>query len=199
VTKDLQTLALVFVFALASTAGVATQEKEKAAAPAPKAAATPVNVTPLKVQVVIARYQGEKKISSMPYTLTMNANNRANLRMGTKIPVMMVSQAMPQQTQDGKQIPQVGPIQYQDVGTNIDCSSTQLDDGRFMLMISVDDSSVYPDEQLPGGSKGNPSFRSFRSSNTMILRNGETGQFTTATDKVTSETVKVDVTLTVVK
>jgi len=197
VTKCLQTLAFVFVFvfALGSTALVATQEKEKAPAPAPKAAVMP-NATPLKVQVVIARYQGEKKISSMPYTLTMNASNRANLRMGTKIPVMMVSQAMPQ-TQDGKPIPQVGPIQYQDVGTNIDCSSTQLDDGRFMLTISVDDSSVYPDDGVPGGSKGNPSFRSFRASNSMVLRNGETGQFTTATDKVTGETVKVDVTLTV--
>ena len=31
----------------------------------------------------------------------------------------------------------------------------------------------------------------------MILKNGETGQFTTATDKVTGETVKIDVTLTV--
>jgi len=200
VTKHLPTLVFVFVFvfALGSTALVATQEKEKAPAPAPKAAVMP-NATPLKVQVVIARYQGDKKISSMPYTLTMNAGNRANLRMGAKIPVMMVISTGQTQVVDGKTIPQVGPIQYQDVGTNIDCSSTQLDDGRFMLNISVDDSSVYPDDQLPGGSKGNPSFRSFRSSNTMILRNGETGQFTTATDKVTTETVKVDVTLTVMK
>ena len=33
----------------------------------------------------------------------------------------------------------------------------------------------------------------------MVLKDGETGQFTTATDKVSGETVKVDVTLTVVK
>jgi hypothetical protein len=33
----------------------------------------------------------------------------------------------------------------------------------------------------------------------MVLKNGDTGQFTTATDKVTGETVKVDVTLTVLK
>jgi hypothetical protein len=33
----------------------------------------------------------------------------------------------------------------------------------------------------------------------MVLKNGEPGQFTTATDKVTGETVKVDVTLTVMK
>ena len=197
--KPLQILTLVLAFALASTAIASTQEKEKPAAPAPKVAMDPTNVTPLKVQIVIARYQGEKKISSMPYTLTMNANNRANLRMGTKIPIMMVSAAPDVKTPDGKPIPQIGPIQYQDVGTNIDCGSTAVSDGRFMLNITVDDSSIYPDEQPSGGSKGNPSFRSFRATNTMVLKNGETGQFTTATDKITGETVKVDVTLTVVK
>jgi hypothetical protein len=190
----LQTLAFVLAFALAATTVASGQEKEKekTPAPAPKASAP---VTALKVQVVIGRYQGDKKISSMPYTLSMNAGHHANLRMGTKIPVMMMTTAnLPKDT------PQVGPIQYQDVGTNIDCGSTALDDGRFMLTISVDDSSVYPDgDQPPGGTKGNPSFRSFRAANTMVLRNGETGQFTTATDKVTGETVKVDVTLTVMK
>jgi len=194
VTKQLQTLAFAFVFALASTAIVATQEKEKPPAPAPKAAPSPVNATLLKVQVVIARYQGEKKLSSMPYTLTLNGNSHANLRMGTKIPISMTAFAnMP------KDAPQGGPVQYQDVGTNIDCSATQIEDGRYLLAISVDDSSVYPDGQVPGGAQGNPSFRSFRANNSMALRNGETGQFTTASDKVTGETVKVDVTLTVMK
>ena len=124
----------------------------------------------------------------------MKSGGHANIRMGTKIPITMLSMAnVP------KDAPVGGPIQYQDVGTNIDCTSMQTDDGRYLLTISLDDSSVYPDEQLPGGAKGNPSFRSFRANNTMILKNGETGQFTTATDKVTGETVKVDVTLTVVK
>lgn len=190
-TKHLQTLGCVFVFALASSAIVRTQEKPAAQVKDMKELATP-----LKVQVVIARYQGEKKISSMPYTLTMNAGNRANLRMGTKIPVMMLSGAP--QVVDGKPMPQIGPIQYQDVGTNIDCGATTLDGGRYLLALTVDDSSVYPDEQ-PGGAKGNPSFRSFRATNSMMLKSGETGQFTTATDKVTGETVKIDVTLTVMK
>ena len=193
-TKHLQTLALVSSVALASTAIVRAQDKPAAAAKEAKAP-----VVPLKVQVVISRYQGEKKISSMPYALTLNAGNRSTLRMGTQVPVMMVSPA-PAQVVDGKTIPQLGPIQYKDVGTNIDCSSTALDDGRFLLSITVDDSSVYPDEQSAlAGSKGNPWFRSFRASNSMVLKNGETGQFTTATDKVSGEIVKVDVTLTVMK
>jgi hypothetical protein len=113
VTKHLQTLAFVFAFALASTAIASTQEKEKPTPPPPQKASTPMplNVTPLKVQVVFARYQGEKKISSMPYTLTMNANNHANLRMGTKIPIVTMTFAnMP------KDSPQAGSVNYQDVG-----------------------------------------------------------------------------------
>jgi hypothetical protein len=195
VTKHLQTLAFVFVFALTSTAIAGTQEKDKPPAPAPKPLAT---TTPLKVQVVISRSQGEKKISSMPYSLTMNSGNRSNLRMGSQVPVTVLP-AGPAQSADGKATPQVAPYQYKDIGTNIDCSSTALDDGRFLMSITVDDTSVYPDEQASGAVKGNPSFRSFRASNSMVLKNGETGQFTMATDKVTGETVKVDVTLTVMK
>jgi type II secretory pathway component GspD/PulD (secretin) len=193
VTKPFKTLAFVCVVALASTAGQA-QEK----APAPAAATrsgTPINATPLKVQVVIARYQGEKKISSLPYTLTMNANNHASLRMGTSMPVVMFSTPDPA-TPKGVAPP--APVQYRDIGTNIDCASTALDEGRYLLSMTVDDSSVYPDEP-PSGARNGPSFRSFRAINAMILKNGETGQFTTATDKMTGETVKIDVTLTVMK
>jgi type II/III secretion system protein len=194
VTKHLQTLAFACAFALASTAFVSTQEKDKEKTPTPAArAAAALNTTPLKLQIVIGRYQGEKKISSMPYTMSVLAGNGAHLRMGTRIPVMMVTT-----TNTPKDTPQVGPVQYQDVGTNIDCSATALDDGRFALTMTLEDSSVYPDDQPPGV-RGNPSFRSFRATNGFVLKNGETGQFTTAADKVTGETVKVDVTLTVLK
>jgi hypothetical protein len=192
VTKQLQTLAFVFAFALVSTALVRTQERDQEKAPTPAPVKTAAPTVPLKIQIVIARYQGEKKISSMPYNLSMLAGTHANLRMGTKVPVAVAMINVP------KDAPVSGPIQYQDVGTNIDCGATALDDGRFSLNVTIDDSSIYPPDE-PSNSRGNPSFRSFRASNGMVLRNGETGQFTTATDKVTGETVKVDVTLTVVK
>ena len=196
-TKHLQTLAFVFVFALASTAVARAQENDKPPAPAPKPAAAPV--TPLKIQVVISRYQGERKISSLPYNLTTNVGNRATIRMGTQVPVMRLATGQTDGA-DAKAMPQAGPIQYKDVGTNLDCLSTAFDDGRFLLSLTIDDSSVYPDERTTSGEpKGNPSFRSFRASNSMVLKNGETGQFTTATDKVSGEIVKVDVTLTVMK
>jgi len=194
VTKHLQTIALVFGFALASSVIVRTQEKP--APPAPKPA--PASVTPLKVSVVVSRFQGEKKLSSLPYTLSVNAGSRATLRMGAKVPVMMMMTAnMP------KDLPQGGPVQYQDVGTSIDCSvSAVQDDGRFRVEITIDDPSVYGEGPNPTDNKpppGNPSFRSFRASDSMVLRDGQTSQFTTATDKVSGEIVKVDVTLTVVK
>ena len=112
-TRHLQTIALVFAFALASSVIVRSQEKPAPAAP--KLAAAPV--TPLKVSVVVSRFQGEKKLSSLPYTLSVNAGSRATLRMGAKVPVMMMMTAnMP------KDLPQGGPVQYQDVGTSIDCN-----------------------------------------------------------------------------
>jgi hypothetical protein len=189
-------LSIGLAFALSAMALVSAQEKEKEKTPAAAAkTAVPVNPMALKVQVMIGRYQGEKKVAGMPYTLTVvntGPGSHATLRMGAKIPVVMMMMAnVP------KDAPAGGPVQYQDVGTNIDCFTTEVDNGRYMVTITVDDSSVYPDEQ--GASKGNPSFRSFRATNALILRNGETGQFTAATDKVTGETVKVDVTLTVMK
>ena len=194
-TKHLQTIALVFAFALASSVIVRTQEKPAPPA-APKPTAAPV--TPLKVSVVVSRFQGEKKLSSLPYTLSVNAGSRGTLRMGAKVPVMMMMTAnMP------KDMPQGGPIQYQDVGTSIDCFvSNAQDDGRFRVEITIDDSSVYGDGPNPSDNKpppGNPTFRSFRASDSMVLKDGQTSQFTTATDKVSGEIVKVDVTLTVVK
>lgn len=182
--RSVPTLALVVICAAGGSAVVRTQEPAAPAKP-------PASSVPLKVTVVISRSQGEKKISSMPYTLSVTGSH-ASLRLGTKIPVMMVSAAA---QADGK-----SPVQYQDVGTNIDCDVKTLDEGRFMLNLVVDDSSVYADEQAPpGGTRGNPSFRSFRASNSVVLRDGQTGQLTSATDKLTGETVRVDVTLTVMK
>jgi hypothetical protein len=194
VTKHLQTIALVFAFALASTAVVRAQEKP--AAPAAKPAPAPA--IPLKVTVLVSRFQGEKKLSSLPYTLSVNAGSRATLRMGAKVPVMMMTFAnMPKDTPAG------GPIQYQDVGTDIDCYvSTVQDDGRYRIEITLSDTSVYGDGPTATDNRpapGNPSFRSFRATDSMVLRDGQTAQFTTATDKVSGEIVKVDVTLAVVK
>jgi hypothetical protein len=190
-------MSLVFAFALASSAVVRTQEKP---APVPVAKPAPAPTIPLKLNILVSRYQGEKKISSLPYTMSITAGGgQATLRMGAKVPVMMIT-AAPSVPPNA---PAIGPVQYQDVGTNIDCTvSNALEDGRFRVVITIDDSSVYGDPPSPGENRpapGNPTFRSFRASDSMVLRDGQTSQVTTATDKVSGEIVKVDVTLTIVK
>jgi hypothetical protein len=200
VTKYRQSLALVFALALAWPAAAPAQEKP---APAP-AKAAPAAVIPLKVQVVVSRFQGEKKISSLPYMLSVNAGSKATLRMGAQVPVMMITApASPVKGPDGNAIAAVGPIQYRDVGTNIDCTVERpTDDGRFQIALTFDDSSVYGEGLAPGTNAppaGNPSFRSFRASDSLMLKDGQTAQFTTATDKVSGDVIKVDVTLTVVR
>jgi hypothetical protein len=162
---------------------------------------TPSAVAPvsIRVQVVLSRYQGEKKVSSLPYTITVNMDDRnrnngqANLRLGTQVPIT----AMSRQSGDSN-APMVPTVQYRDVGTNIDCIATALDDGRFKLNLTVEDSSV---ETGPGSTDNaaHPAFRSFRTSDTVLLRDGQSAQYSTATDRVSGDVWKVDVTLNVVK
>jgi hypothetical protein len=58
---------------------------------------------------------------------------------------------------------------------------------------------VYPEAKIPADGVRGPWLQSFRSSQTLILKDCQTTQYTTATDKVSGEVVKIDVTLTVVK
>ncbi len=158
---------------------------------------------PLRVQLVISRYDGDRKISSQPYTLSVNATPKtmppqpARLRMGAEVPVSGFVPASP----DGKP-PVGGPVQYKAIGTNIDCFASPQDDGRYALDITVEDTSVYAsDKAVPGtmANSGTPVFRSFKLTNTVVLRDGQSAQFTAATDKITGETVKLDVTVNALK
>jgi hypothetical protein len=160
------------------------------------------DVAPLKVQIAITRWQGDKKVSSTPYTLSMNVpltqsgppSRPANLRMGTKVPIVMMS-APPVPGPEGKEV-HAGPIQYQDIGTNIDCFARVIDGGRYVIDVSIEETSLL---DAPGKANEHPSIRSFRASDSVVLKDGQSGQFTAATDKLTGEVTKVDVTLTVVK
>ena len=54
--------------------------------------------------------------------------------------------------------------QYKDVGTNIDCNTGILDDGRFRVELSIEDSSV--EQQSRAGDP--PPLRSFRVTNSTL-------------------------------
>ena len=176
--------------------------------PASIARRTPSVWTPLKVTVVLSRYQGEKRVSSMPYVLGVTAGGTApgpktTLRMGTDVPVVVTvfgGGGGP----DGKTTPQ-SSYNYRNVGTNIDCTASgdETTAGLFHLSLTITDSSIGLDTSKRTGSQSIvpdvPSFRNFNSSFTALLRDGQTTQYTSATDPVTGELMKIDVTLNVMK
>jgi len=177
---------------------VVAQEKP-AAAPA---AAKPVDTTPtahrsrptpvpLKVTVTLSRHRGDKRISSMPYVIGVTANSlKTTLRMGVDVPTPTTG-AMP-----------VSSVSYKSVGTNIDCTASSDDalPGLFQLTLIVSDSSVALDgEKRAGLATDMPIFRNFNSSFTAMLRDGQAVQYTSATDPVTGEMMKIDVALALMK
>src|SRR5687768_9448963 len=98
-----------------------------AAAPLVAQEQTPVRITaqvPLRVQLVVSRFQGDKKINSVPYTLSVvaNDNKTTHLRMGVDVPV----------AKDG------GPsYSYRSVGTSIECSAQALEGSAYKLALQL--------------------------------------------------------------
>ncbi len=151
-------------------------------------------LVPLKIDLVVSRTAGDKKISSLPYSLWITANERqqTSLRMGVQVPVSSTRVA-------GKDDPPPPAYTYRDVGTNIDCTATTIADGRFSVRIVLNDSAIQFDGKETRAVPGLPSFRSFSASFTLLLKDGQSAMYTSATDPVSGETLKVDVTLNVLK
>ena len=160
-----------------------------------KVAETGKGVVPLKVTVVFSEYDGEKKLSSLPYALFLKADESSHfvgrVRMGVRVPIWT----------GGKD----SAIQYQDVGSNLDCFAQAAEDGKYMLDLSLERSSIYPNSsEYPAASKPDeqphqPLVRQFRANLALMLRDGQTTQNTIATDPLNGHIVKVEVTLNVVK
>ena len=155
---------------------------------------------PLRVQLVVARYQGEKKLSSLPYTLSVvaNDNDKTSLRMGVEVPI---PQTVFSSSKEGQSSTPQTSYSYRSVGTNIDCSARTIDEGVFKLDLWVSDSSVFAaDKGTDPGRVGVPvTIRNFTSTFNVVLRDGQTVQHTAATDPVSGEVLRIDVTLTVLK
>lgn len=219
--RHLRTLAAVFVLALVAGSGLRAQgqadadakakaeatakEAQQQNAEALKRAEARTRLIPLSIDVVVTRYQGEKKISSLPYLLAVNTNDNSpggvcQLRMGASVPIP--SLIVPPGNQAGAPAgPMPGPVQYRDIGTNIDCSARTLEEGVFQLRLNVEDTSVYTNAQDTGTPTIGqmPVFRTFRSTNTLVLRDGQSREFTAAADRVNGEVIRIAVTLKIVK
>lgn len=170
------------VIALVALAASAAHAQEPAAA-APGAVQPRRGQMPLEIRLVLARQQAGKPVSRVPYTLVCLANGdrRTSLRMGVEVPVVLG---------DGK------GVQYRNVGTNVDCTATALDDGSYKVNLSVEQSSM---GDLPGSPGANPLFRTFNSQFSAVLRDGQGAVHTAATDPVTGEEATIEVSLKVMK
>ncbi|MGC1619404.1 MAG: hypothetical protein WA765_13020 [Candidatus Acidiferrum sp.] len=173
------------------------QEKEKSVS-AEKAAQPQKVITPLRVQVVFTEFDGDKKIGSLPYSFLVSADDGgapAAVRMTLHIPVETSSNTGVKQTE------------HWNLSTNLDGRAEMLDDGRFLLRLGLDKSSIYlagvnqKPSSLGGNeiSNGQPIQEDFRTQVNLLIRDGQTIQSTVATDPATGHVLKVDVTLNVIK
>lgn len=177
---------LYAVLALALIAAEARAQDRPAAKPP----------TQLRLDVVFMKYEGQKKVSSVPYTLSLNADGQnSGIRMGIQVPLATTTKDAPG-----------GVIVYKDVTNNVDCNAQPLEDGRYAVVCSLNQASLYSMEgaQRSAWLSGTatvtaPLIRTFSSHARLLLRNGETAQHTMAADPVSGEVLKVDITLNVVK
>ncbi len=151
---------------------------------------------PVKVQLVFTEFDGDKKISSMPYSFMTIADEKVggyystSLRTGVRIPIEV----------DGKDQKTI----YMDVGSNIDCGVRSEDDGRFRVYLIFDRSALYPNkssegERLVAEPNGQPLIRQFRTSENLILKDGQTSEHIMSTDPLNGHVIRVSVTINVQK
>jgi type II secretory pathway component GspD/PulD (secretin) len=184
----------------AGVSGTVARAQQPTGPPQPASVSKPAMVS-LEVEVVLARYQGDKKISSIPYTLNVTANgDQTTLNMGTEVPVAMSTFVPANQT--GNQPAPLRSYNYRPIGTNFILRATTVTDNLYQIQLNVEDSSVFtPDarQQAMPMAPDVPAFRSFKGTNSLLLKDGQTRQYTVATDRVTGEVLKVDVSLKVLK
>jgi hypothetical protein len=153
----------------------------------------------LKVTVTISRWDAEKKVSSSPYVLMVvpsygkyaevgQDGEQTVIQMGSETPVPATTMT------EGKT---VSTYQYKNIGTNISVAARPVDDGRFNVSVGVQDSQLGAPQTVAGGTAAR--YLTFRSNNRLTMRDGQTIQYAVATDTVSGQVVKLDVTMNVVK
>jgi hypothetical protein len=158
--------------------------------------------TTLKVQVVLAENDGEKKVANLPYTFFLKAPDANSslpswtmLRIGSRVPVYA-----------GKE----GGMQYIDIGTNIDARAKSTDSGRFDVFLKLERSWVEGEVSVPtGGAPGaadqnaprfkEPIIRQFKTDLDLTMHDGESIQTAQAADPLSARILSITVSINVVK
>jgi hypothetical protein len=163
---------------------------------------------PVQVDVVLTRWQGEKRTSSTPFVLMANASPRGgstSIRMGVDVPVGTSSSNTTQtsgaQTQNPRAVATERHVtEFRNVGTDVDVNVSRVDPSTFSVGVNIRDSSIFTSDQTKMPSMADPAaFRTFSTSNTLHMSDGQTRLFGVATDKITGETLRIEVKLTVLK
>ena len=152
---------------------------------------------PIEVVVTVSRYLDDELVSSSPYTLAINANGLpTNIRMGARVPV-----PNPMFT-PRSDVPNPGPMvpsNYENIGVNLDGQAATTGDGLFYVMLGIEDISLAFEEAEARTQVGVelPVFRTFQASNEVVLRDGGTVEFWSATDRTSGEVIRVTAALRV--
>jgi hypothetical protein len=194
--KHLRLVATVVLSTFIACTLVSTGHAQQQPAATPTPTPTPVTTT-LKLTVVISRFNGDKKVGNLPFTLMVIPNgDSTSLQMSGSVATHM-------STTVDKDQKSVTSWVYQSVGTRISAQAGRgaNDAGQFSVNLTVDDNQLANDPSDAGNnSSGRPArMQSFTSSSRLLLRDGQTTQFVAATDKTTGEVAKVDVTMNVIK
>ena len=155
-------------------------------------------MVPLKLDLLVTRQLGDKKVSSMPYSLwvTANAPGSTRLRMGVQVPIVQTVFGSESKEKGEAASAPTRSYSYRDIGANIDVSANTGADDRYRLSITLNDTGLH---EKVDSATGAPMIRNFSSSFLLLLRDKQTAAYTSATDPATGEVLKVDVTLTVLK
>ena len=143
----------------------------------------------IKLVVVLSKYEGDKKISSVPYTLSLVPGKPGSIRAGSEIPV-------PTSAFNSTGTQTTTSYTLQQVGSQIDATVNPTADGKYNLTLSVTDRDRTSTNNNPAVPNV-PTFKNMVSSSSAILSNGESIQFTSSTERASNESLKIDVTLTV--
>lgn len=155
-------------------------------------------VVPLKVTVVITRHKSDKAqtvVSRLPFELWVNTGREgASLRFHSEVPV-------PTTTLSTDRAQVVQSYSNKTLQTSVTCNAQDLGNGRFRLDIGIDDAQLLPLSRPAevGGEFPQTATQYFRATTQPVLRDGQTVQHSLATDRITGDITKVEVTLNVVK
>jgi Bacterial type II and III secretion system protein len=188
-------LGAIVVFATVVTAAAQPAQKPEPAAPPQNSTAPTV---PLRVQLVISKYKGEQKVTSLPYTISTAVGRDSRLRIGADAPYTATRTTV-KPVPDGQTLAPPVSFSYRTVGTAIDCRPSASGDGRYRLDLTISHDSINYLTDTTSTPQGAPVFPTFSTTSTLVLKDGETGQLTVAADPITGDVVRVDVTLTVLK